>query len=440
MLIAGLAFLGWTIGFFSIPQETPAEASPTTWEYKLPKLTSSFADAYRAEIVRTGQTVADVMQAHPHSPTSVASLALLHYLSHDGEGEERCWRRCLELDPTYSLAYTRLVALAQQKGHYDRIVELMQQAMRDNPDERTYRALLGSALMYQNRPAEARRELERVLSEGHATADIYLLLGEVNYQLGKHSKAKRCFSLAVDLDPERADALHGLVKACTKLGQQSEANEHALRLEGLKTSRLTSEATRDVLQDETFVPPRIAEIVTLAGKSYLQAGDLTTAEQLFRQAAATSERDVESRQLLIQLDTAASRWNSALETTQELRQIEPHNTLHFWNEGILYERAEKLDDAERVFREFCRTRPADDAGYAALAALFFRNQRKTNEARALAEQAVELAPTARNWWLLGSIANSQGDRSAARIALKNAVDLEPENKELLTLYESLSTP
>ncbi len=439
-MIAGLTFLGWTIGFLSVQGKTPAPASPAPWEYKLPELTSSFDDSYREEIAKTGQTVAEAMEAHPNSPTSVAALALLHYLAHDGTGEERCWRRCLELDPTYELAYTRLVALAQQKAQYDRIVELMEQAMRDNPEHRNYRALLGSALMYQNRPAEARRELERVQSDGHATADIYLLLGEVNYQLENHAKAKRYFSLTIDLDPTRTDALHGLVKACSKLGQQSEANKYALRFEELKASQLAGEATRDVLQDQHFVPPRIAEILTLAGKSYLEAGDRENAESLFRRAAATSDRDVESRQLLVQLDTATSRWKSALVTTQELRQIEPQNTLHFWNEGILYERARRIDDAERVFREFCRMRPADDAGYAALAALFFRNHHKTNEARALAEQAVELAPTARNWWLLGSIAKSQGDRSAARVALKNAVDLDPENKELIALYDSLSTP
>jgi Flp pilus assembly protein TadD len=56
----------------------------------------------------------------------------------------------------------------------------------------------------------------------------------------------------------------------------------------------------------------------------------------------------------------------------------------------------------------------------------------------LAERAVELDPTARNFSLLASIAQKQKDFSTARAAIREALALDPENQELIKLYESLS--
>ena len=192
------------LGQFTAWSTTLPPVEESSWEYKLPELSESLSQAYRSTLIETGVAVAKVMEAHPRSPHSISALALLHYLAHDRTGEERCWQRCLELDPKNNLAYSRLVALAQQVADYSRIVELMKQALVHEPKSGTYRSMLGSALMYLNRPDEARAALESNLASGDANEETFLLLGEVYYQLDQPEKAKRDFSLTADLAPQRA--------------------------------------------------------------------------------------------------------------------------------------------------------------------------------------------------------------------------------------------
>lgn len=123
---------------------------------------------------------------------------------------------------------------------------------------------------------------------------------------------------------------------------------------------------------------------------------------------------------------------------EELKSLEPKNHLHLRNEGLLYARMGKLDEAERVFREICRLEPARGFGYAALADLLLRRGRALAEARGLAERAVDLEPTAQHWTLLATTANQMGDRTAARAALERALALDPGNPQIKSVYASIS--
>jgi tetratricopeptide (TPR) repeat protein len=441
VVIVGLGLgLGGAIGYLSAAREVPSETTVSEWQFEVPQISAQYAAGYRQFLAEARAAVEAAMRDQPTSPAAVSALAIFHYLSHDSEGERRCWQRCLELDPRNTLAYSRLVALSQQKANYEDIVQLMEGALRVDPDNATYRGLLGSALMYLNRPAQARQQLELILVSGRGDVETYLLLGEACNQLDRPALAKRYLSVAVDLAPARPDVLYALIKAHNKLGERQQADELVARLEELKSMQLAGEATRETLRDEKFMPPRIAEILTFVGKSYLERGSLDAAQRHFEQATTVAPADVESRKQLVQLATQRNDWQAALRRNQELRELEPGNRMHVWNEGAFLERAGRVEEAEQVFRDICDSQPADDAGYSALAALLLRNNRKLNEARSLAERAVQLSPSAHNYWLLGLIAKRQGDVSAARAALKQAISIDPENKEMSALYESLGQP
>jgi tetratricopeptide (TPR) repeat protein len=206
------------------------------WEYRLPELSAEISPSYRATIYDTGASVGAAMQAYPQSPSAVSALALLHYLAHDRLGEERCWERCLVLDPKNALAHSRLVALAQQNANYARIVDLMHQALTLEPENGTYRGMLGSALMYLNRPEEARVELEKALAAGKSDAEAFLLLGEVYNQLDRPERAKRYSVLAADLAPHRPDTLYAAARMCKKTGDTEAASAYLSQFEQLKAA------------------------------------------------------------------------------------------------------------------------------------------------------------------------------------------------------------
>lgn len=438
-------FVSWAVGFSIGRLSTFAQASPAAapappivvWQYRLPKLSDKINASYRSLLEETAVGVDAVMKSHPENANAISALALFHYLAHDGVGEEKCWERCLAVDPRNALAYSRLVALAQQNGNYSRIVELMRQALKLDPQNSVNRGMLASALMFLNRSDEAREQLEANLRAGAATVDTYLVLGEVSNQQNRFEKAKRYLELAVDMSPDRMDALYNLFKVCTKLGLNDEAKQYLERFQKLKAEQQSGEAVRTELQDHIYMPPRIAEIETFIGKAYFENHDVVQAEKYFRQAAQRAERDLESRKMMAQLMSAMGKWGEAIRWTKELGKLDSGNGLHYWNEGVLYTRARLYDDAERVFRDICRLEPARDTGYASLAELYLETNQKLDEARTLAERAVELEPTARNHWILASVAQKQRDYVTARAVLNRALAIDPQNAALRKMYDSL---
>ncbi len=421
----------------------PEAGQRTAWQHQLPDIPAHVSADYRALLEETGEAVSDVMEAHPDSPSAVAALALLHYLAHDRLGEMDCWQRCLELDPTEWLAYSRLVDLMQQGGDYERIVKLMREALAVDPANATYCGILGSALMHLNRYGEAREILESHHRVAAGNAETYLVLGKVYSQMDRLEEAKQSLLRATALAPRRVDVLYSLAAVCAKLGEAEQAAEFRRQFERLKTQQLQSESrmgVREEMRDDLYVPARVAEILTYAARAYLRHGDAERAETCLRKAADVSPADVECRRVLSELCGREGQLEEALRWVRELRKIDPDNVLHYRNEGILYGRLNRFDEAEQVFRDICRVAPERGFGYAALAELYLRTGRNLAEAKSLAERAVELEPTASSCSVLAALAEQAGDLDQARAALEQAMTLDPDNAKYQRMYESIFPP
>jgi tetratricopeptide (TPR) repeat protein len=220
------------------------------------------------------------------------------------------------------------------------------------------------------------------------------------------------------------DALYSLAKVSAKLGQAEEAARYREQFEKLKADqrRVDTGSTnvRNEIQDDRFLPMRVGEILTYAGRAYLAHDDVQRAEPCFLKAAAVSSKDVDCRQLLSEITRKQGRFGDSLRWVKELKQIQPKNNLHYRNEGLLYVSLGRLDDAERVFRDICALEPARAFGYAALADLYLQAGRNLAQAGSLAERAVDLEPSAGHWRLLAAIAQKSGDNATARAATEQA--------------------
>ena len=434
-VLLGVVIACWVAGLVVGRSLFRASGSPevgkeTPWQHRLPEIPAHVSSDYRALLEETGSAVSEVMEAHPDSPSAVAALGLLHYLAHDWAGEVECWEQCLRLDRTNWLAYSRLVALFQQRGDYERIVELMRGALALEPGNTTYHGILASALMDANRYEEAKDVLESHLQVARGTAETYQVLGEIYNQLNQLEKAKRSLETAIALAPRRMDALYTLSTVCAKLGETERAAQYRDQFQKLKTAQLRNESKmgiRHEMVDSLFIPVRVAEIMTFAGKAYLEHGNLEVAEKRLRRAAAIDPKHVECWRTLSTVYDRQGRLQEALQCVKELRKLEPNSILHYRNEGILYGRLNRFEEAERVFRDLCRLAPQSSFAYAALAELYLRTGRNLAEAKSLAEKAVELEPTARNSAVLAALAKRAGDPATARSALEGAVRLDPNN-------------
>ncbi len=441
LLVVLVGFLGGVIaGQWSAGAKRSGLAGPAPSVPPVPgDLTAEYrtvCQAVREEVVRT-------ISRYPASVNATAALALFHYLLHDPEGEIRLWQRCLQLQPDFELAYSRLVSLWQQEGQFQKIADLLQESLRRDPDNPTHRSLLGSALFHLNRFQEARQVLEALLRRTAGTADTYLVLGKVYEQLKQLDDACRCLEAAVALDPQRPDALYSLATVCAKRGEKERAAYFRQRFEEVKKANLQTEAkmgARHQMQDERFAPLRAAEILCLAARAALEAEDPAEGERLLLKAAALSPDHVECRRMLSTFYETQGRPADALPWVAELRRLEPGEVLHAQNEAVLYVRLKRWDDAERVFRDLCRQAPTSAVGYAGLAELYLRTNRNLPEARRLAEQAVALQPTAWRLAVLASLAERSGDLEAARAALRRAMALAPNDPKYRQMYDALFRP
>lgn len=437
VLIAAIA--GFAIGFYSFWADPKQGAELETRSWHIPQLPAGTAPTYKTLYDEGVAAVARVLEAHPNSPHSASALAVAYYLAHDTRGEAACWERCLEVDPTNNLAYSRLFALAEQEANYQRIVDLAQKAEARDPQNTTHRGQLGSALMHLQRTGEARSVLERHIREGRGDAEAYQVLGEVCYELNDPRAAKRYFEAAAAMAPYDAAMFYGLARACTKLGEDELAKQYRARFQELKDAEMAAHKTksspREQVRDAVHIPIRVAEIMRHVGRAYGDNNELDLAEQCWLRAAELSPEEMEARQLLSNLYDRQGRLDESLKWVRNLEQLDPENTRHIRNEGLLLSRLKRYDEAEKLFRELIRREPSSSFHFAALAELLLLRGGDKAEAASLAIHAVDIDPSGPNLFLLATVAQQSGDVATAKKAITLALARDPDNPQ----YKQLSS-
>jgi tetratricopeptide (TPR) repeat protein len=113
----------------------------------------------------------------------------------------------------------------------------------------------------------------------------FLLLGQAYLQLKDYAKAKPCFEAAVRMAPDFANAHYGLATACTRLGQQQEAQAHTKRFQEAEKSRLTHQIEDGKQRDDAAsVRKSVAEAHAAAAAVYSAHGNASEAERHRREA------------------------------------------------------------------------------------------------------------------------------------------------------------
>jgi len=125
--------------------------------------------------------------------------------------------------------------------------------------------------------------------------------------------------------------------------------------------------------------------------------------------------------------------DEARKTFQQLADAQPGNGVNHYFLGVVHARRGWRDAAEEEFRKAVELGPGEPEGYRALAELLLMAGRGLPEAKSLAAKLVELVPIAPHYALLARACAENGDRAAARAAIRRAIELEPDQAE----YEQL---
>jgi len=111
--------------------------------------------------------------------------------------------------------------------------------------------------------------------------------------------------------------------------------------------------------------------------------------------------------------------------------------MSYYMTGVLSTRLKQFEEAETAFNTMIQLTPNTSDGYRELAGLYVKTGKKIRQARQLAQRAVDLQPSAANYYVLGWVCNSGGDKATALTAAKRALTMEPGNTNYQRLHQSI---
>jgi tetratricopeptide (TPR) repeat protein len=417
----GIGLVYWFPKTAAVPSH---EALIVAVERALAEIQPTLSPPYAALVREASAEARRVVASYPGDVRGLAALANVAYLAHSPPRETDCWRRSLDLAPAYLQAYSRLGALAMDRGDFLDAERWMRQGLSVDPANAEFAAILGSSLTSQRKPAEAVEVLERTVQATPTAPTPWFILGQAYLQLEDFAEARDSFLRATELLPTYTHAFHGLATACARLGEKEAARKYQERFAELKAedAKRRGETTRS-LEDDRLAPEHVANVMAMVGLVDWEQGDAANAERCWRRGSALNAANTACREGLANLYQAQGRVEDALRTVEELRGAEPSNAAHHMSAALVYARMNRFGEAEAALMTYCQMSPRSADGYAALAQLYCQAGQQLAEARSLAQAAVELEPSARNFQVLAAVLEKNGDQEGARAARQRAAGL-----------------
>ena len=352
------------------------------------------------------------------------------------------WQKCLEINPMRLDIYRNIGEVAIEHAEFEEAVTQVTKAVEIDPKVRGIREKIGHALVELGRYDEAVKQLEQELLVSPPSVKINFLLGQAYLKLKEYEKAQVYYHKALEITPDLENAYYGLARVYAALKQKEKAKEYQnkfRKFQGLraKDSRALSSGASLYTRDLSKLRRAVVQTHLDAHKLYLARADVGKTEELLKKAIEIDPDNISSYERLGALYHKTNRLTEAVSQFQIISQIEPSNIYSYLNIGMLSTKLMKYNDAEAAYARVITIAPQQAVGYRELARLYLMNNINIIEAGKLAQKAVELEPSAENFFVLGWAFHLNGDLNRALKAIQEAIKLEPNNPKYRRIYESI---
>ncbi len=382
------------------------------------------------------EQLAAARQLYAELPSNLDAAYVAGYVCNeqgDSTSAIRYWEEAARLEPSLGRLFDRATACYSVgyawllREDYGKALPFLREAVRLNPRRQEAHYRLAHALFLQG----TLEECLRVLGEGKVeTALAYRLRGQAHQQLGQFQEAKRSYETAVRLSPGLAEAYYGLATTCARLGETAKADEYRRTFDALKSQgQAMGRQARTDFDPLAITRRSLAQTHTEIARVYLANGRPQKAEALLLRAAEADPANTACRFQLVMLYQQAQRNEEALRFSQEMVRAEPRNAFHHLAAGNLHLRLKQATQAEAAFKRVIELAPDRAEGYFALAQMYVQARAHAVEARQLAERAVSLAPSPVNHYVLSQACALGGDLPAATAAIERACELDAQNPQ-----------
>ena len=218
------------------------------------------------------QHAREMLTARPDDADRYFTLGLAQS-EQDIEGAIASFRRALELDPRHALARYNLAMALNRADRTPEAIEQLKQTLKDDSRAETH-YMLGVMYFHQGDFDNASRQLSAAVDTDPRYAQAHATLGAVFKARREWERAEREFRRAIALTPDPA-TYYTLAQVLQQRGDTGAATAALDAAERLRRERE---------QDQE------ASVLASVGTAKLDAGDLTTALDLFRRATTVSAR------------------------------------------------------------------------------------------------------------------------------------------------------
>lgn len=396
------------------------------------------------EIEALKREEAELLQAlirdFPDNPFALEQMG--NSLSRHGRKNEAVtyWHKSLAVDPDHFNAHRHLGTVALEKGQYEQALESYRAAARIRPEADGAHVKIGEALIGLGEYDQAIEQLQQELRIAPEAAAAHFLLGQAYLKQKAYEKAQSHYEKALSLIPDYVNAYYGLARVFVGLKQPDKAAECQAKFRALRDQQSQdTEDDREMSTADYLTATRssVAEALLNAEELYRDSKDLGRSEALLRRAVVLDPNNIQCFERLGLLYYMTNRLPEAVHQFRRVGEIQPNNPNCYLSIASISSQLGEFDQAEGAYQKVIEIVPRESIGYRKLAQLYLGADTKLPDAMTLAKRAVDLEPSAEDFYVLGWACDVNGSRAEAAQAIERAIKLDPNNQLYRQVYERI---
>ena len=370
----------------------------------------------RIAVFRVVEEVGVAFSAYAEAHFAIAVAAAGANLAERAQAEAR---RALEIRPGWEAAAVLLAQLMMREGPDDAI-RFMESHVAEHPEAYDMKLALARALVGVKRYAEARRLFESLRTVFPDNPDVVLPVAVLALQDNDIAQAERNFRHLLQLDLKDKSLAYFYLG---QIAEEAKRDEEALAYYAA------------IGEGERYVAARLRQAQILSAK-----GRSDEARRVLSEAKANSAEDrvrfVIAEAALLRESKAYRAAYALLDAELSVRRDDPDL---LYESALMAERLGQFDVMEQRLRRLMVLQPDSPQAFNALGYSYADRNIQLDEARALIEKALSLAPN--DYYIvdsLGWVLFRQGDLAGALMQLERAYAARPDPEVAAHLGEVLT--
>jgi tetratricopeptide (TPR) repeat protein len=353
------------------------EATKLTDEFLKDQPTSIDAQIYKAEIqIRSGkandavETLQGILKTDPQNAVAHYQLGLaMDQVGNPGRAETE-WRETVRLQPDIIEAHRALAGVAIQKSDLAFLTQEANQIINLAPAAPDGYLLRAVAEMNRKQYTSAEQFLQTSLEKDPKNPGSYVQLGNLRMAEGRPADAEKAYRQGLDLDPNDAEALGGVLNVYQKQPDKALA----------------------IVKAQLAKYPNNSEFHVMLGSLLQQKKDAQGAKAEFEQAIKLNNNDMDAYLKLGGLQSEQGDSVAALQTYLNAGNISPKDVGFFLLAGTIYEHQKDWEQAKGMYQKVLAAQPDNPIASNNLAYVMLQQGGNVDVAFQMAQNAHRLLP------------------------------------------------